>query len=88
MAISSVRKKKCVCSHVFMFFYKYTTNGPLRTGHKNVVSTFQRQTLRIAHHRPFPLFQSGPGWPSSYGHEKGQGVGQCDMNPSIGHGTQ
>ena len=44
---------------------KSTTNGPLRTGHKNAVSIFQRRTLRIAAGRSLPLFQFGPGWPSS-----------------------
>ena len=40
---------------------------PSRLVIQNVVSIFQRLTLRIAARRPFPLFQSGPGWPSSYG---------------------
>ena len=32
----------------------------------NVVSNVQRPTLPIAARRPFPVFQSGPGWPSSW----------------------
>ena len=48
------------------FFNKCTTNDPLRTGHKNVVPKVQRLTLRMTLRRPFLLFQSGPGWPSSY----------------------
>ena len=51
----------------FFVFNKCTTNDPLRTGPKNVVSKFQRLTLQIALRRPFPLIQSGAGWPSSYG---------------------
>ena len=53
-------------TYLFIFVNKSTANGPPRTGHKNLVSNFQRLTLRIAAGRPFPLFRSGPGWPSSY----------------------
>ena len=50
----------------FLFFSKCAPNDSLRTGHKNVVSKFQRLTLRIAERRPFTVFRSGPGWTSSY----------------------
>ena len=52
---------------LLFFFYKYTPKHTLRTGHKNVVSKFQRLTLRIARRRPFTVFRSGPGWTSSQG---------------------
>ena len=52
--------------HLPYFLNKSTANGLLQTDHETVVSIFQRLTLRIPAGRPFPLFQSGPGWPSSY----------------------
>ena len=53
-------------SNFFNFFLTFMANLPLWTDKKNIVSIFQRLTLRIPAGRPFPLFQSGPGWPSSY----------------------
>ena len=58
-------KLEVTLTSLFLFFNKCTTNDPLRTGHKNAVSIFQRLTLEIALRRPLPIFQSGPGWPSS-----------------------
>ena len=46
-------------------FFKGTTNSPVRIGDKNIFSNFQRLTLRITARRPFPLFQSVLGSPSS-----------------------
>ena len=58
-------KLQVALTSLIFCFNKSTANGPLGTGHKNVGSIFQRPTLRIAAGRPFPLLQSGPGWPSS-----------------------
>ena len=59
-------KLQVALTSLFYFIFKCAPKHSLRTGHKNVVSKFQRLTLQIALRRPFPLFQSGPGWPSSH----------------------
>ena len=51
---------------ISVFFFKSTPNDPLRTGHENAVSNFQRPTLRIAAGRPLTVLPSGPGWSISY----------------------
>ena len=40
-------KLQVALTSLFIFFNKCTTNGPLRTGHKNVVSKFQRLRPRF-----------------------------------------
>ena len=64
--VLSSYKLQVALTSSFLFFFKCTTKHTLQTGHENVVSKFQRLTLRIALRRPFTVvFRSGPGWTSS-----------------------